>query len=172
MYPITDKSAAILRVQRYLVSALADEGVFNPIDGVYGEDTRDAVVRFQEKVGLLQTGIVDEETFSLLYRAYIAAEQENDTSDGLYPSEILKRGDTGEEVRRLNSYLFEIFQDERASFFAVVTDEFDGVSEDAVRRLQKKWNEPETGEANRPFRRRLQREVDARNQRTNRIYTA
>lgn len=173
MYHITDEGAAIMRIQRYLISALREDGFPpSPIDGVYAEDTRAAVRRFQAISGLSETGIVDEETFSLLYARHLEIEALEDTWEGAYPAEILRRGDKGEEVRRLNSYLAELFLDERAPLLSTGEDEYSGVTEESVRILQKKWNVTETGEANRPFRRRLTEEVNARNRRTNLIYTA
>lgn len=173
MYHIKDEGAAIMRIQRYLLSALAEDGIsLPPIDGIYEEDTRAAVRRFQEISGLTPTGIVNEETFVLLYDKHVAAEELADTSDGANPSEILRRGDKGEEIRRLNSYLAELFADERTPIVWDGGDDYNGVTEESVLILQRKWNERQTGEANRSFIRRLIREVDARNRRTNLIYTA
>ena len=173
MYHITDEGAAIMRIQRYLISALREDGFpSTPIDGVYAEDTRAAVRRFQAISGLIETGIVDEETFSLLYERHLEIEELEDTEGGAYPAEILRRGDKGEEVRRLNSFLAELFSDERTPLLLTGGDEYCGVTEESVRILQKKWNVTETGEANRSFRHRLTEEVEARNRKTNLINTA
>ena len=173
MYHITDKGAAIMRVQRYLICALREDGFpSSPIDGVYAEDTRAAVRRFQAISGLEETGVVNEETFSLLYERYLEIESLEDTNEGVYPTEILKRGDKGEEIRRLNSYLAELFRDEGTPLLVTGEDEYSGITEESVRILQRRWNIAQTGEADRPFRRRLHEEVNARNRRMNLIYTA
>lgn len=173
MYPISDQGAAVMRIQRYLISVLQFDGVpLPPIDGVFGEDTGVAVLYFQEKMGLSPSGIVDEETFALLYQLHLEEQELSDTSDGVYRSAILRNGDHGEEVRRLNSYLAELYADERETFLWDGGDAFTKATEEAVRTLQKKWGERETGDADRAFRRRLTREVETRNRRNNRINTA
>ena len=173
MYHIEDEGAFIIRIQRYLISALQGESIpLSPIDGVYAEDTRSAVEHFQRISGLNPTGIVNEETYTLLYERHLFSEESADACGGMYSSEILRRGDKSEEVRRLNSYLTELFADERIPLLITPDDEYSRITEQSVRALQKKWNEVETGEANRPFRRRLVQEVEARNRRTNLIYTA
>ncbi len=41
------------------------------IDGIFGEETRDAVIAFQRAYGLSPTGIVEEITWNTLYNAYL-----------------------------------------------------------------------------------------------------
>ena len=173
MYPISDQGAAVMRVQRYLISALRSDGVpLPPIDGVFAEDTGAAVLYFQEKMGLSPTGIVDDVTWAFLYQLHLEEQELSDTSDGVYRSELLRNGDQGEEVRRLNSYLAELYADEREVFLWDGGDAFTQATEEAIRTLQRKWGERETGDADRAFRRRLTQEVETRNRRNNRINTA
>ena len=113
MYHITDKQAAIREVQKYLHFA-SDRGVISAervaIDGIYGDETRNAVASFQAEKDLKETGVVDYKTFVLLYEAYLSAQsiyyaEDYFISTALFP---FKFGDTGHEVLLLNLMLEEL----------------------------------------------------------------
>jgi peptidoglycan hydrolase-like protein with peptidoglycan-binding domain len=73
MYELLDKPAAIKEVQRFLLVLSDIENSTIPrvsIDGIYGPETRDAVKEFQSVYGLRENGLVDLETFDLLYFHY------------------------------------------------------------------------------------------------------
>ncbi len=70
MYRIDDKPEAIRSVQRYLVVAGNPHILIAPT-GVYDENTRLSVEDFQSRKGLVQSGVVDYETFTLLYDDYV-----------------------------------------------------------------------------------------------------
>ncbi|MBE6655649.1 MAG: peptidoglycan-binding protein [Ruminococcaceae bacterium] len=73
IYRIDREEEAIAEVQRYL-RALSYHHASIPhvgVDGIYGEQTREAVRAFQALFALSQTGIVDQETFSRLYREFL-----------------------------------------------------------------------------------------------------
>ncbi len=62
---IGDNGQLVYMVQRYL----GNLGYEIILDGIYKEQTSEAVVKFQEKQGLLPSGIVDAITLRRLYRA-------------------------------------------------------------------------------------------------------
>lgn len=68
-YDITNSTNPTLQIQRILRKLdYAENGVAKvKPDGIYGDDTRELVTRFQEKYGLEPTGIVDKETWDLLH---------------------------------------------------------------------------------------------------------
>ena len=72
VYRIDKKEEATAELQRYLraVSYRHDRVPHVGIDGIYGEETEDAVRAFQLLFGLPVTGAVDLLTFSLLYAEY------------------------------------------------------------------------------------------------------
>ena len=79
LYRIDRKEESIAEVQRYLraVSYRYKEVPHVGIDGLYDEETRDAVRAFQLLFSLQETGIVDEVTFERLYREFSAFNQQN-----------------------------------------------------------------------------------------------
>ncbi|MBE6839324.1 MAG: spore cortex-lytic protein [Ruminococcus sp.] len=83
-----------------------------PVDitGNFGTMTEDSVKAFQKLFGLEPTGIVDEDTWNEIYRAYAgiiesvpAPSPENNIA--LYPNIVLSEGITNEYVRILQQYL-------------------------------------------------------------------
>ena len=74
IYRIDREKEAIAEVQRYLraVSYRHESIPHVGIDGIYGEETREAVRAFQILFSLLATGVADEETFSRLYKELLA----------------------------------------------------------------------------------------------------
>lgn len=89
---------------------------FNPtveapsIDGVFGEETRDAVISFQKEYGLAPTGVVDLQTWEAIYSTYqgmlatLPSGYFSDSTDP-YPGFPVRLGSRGEEVRRVQLYL-------------------------------------------------------------------
>lgn len=89
---------------------------FNPIveapviDGIFGEETQDAVISFQKEYGLSPTGVVDLQTWEAIYSAYqgmiesLPAGYFSDSTEP-YPGFPVRLGSRGEEVRRIQTYL-------------------------------------------------------------------
>jgi peptidoglycan hydrolase-like protein with peptidoglycan-binding domain len=70
VYHIDREEEAIAEVQRYL-RALSYRHESIPhvgVDGIYNDETREAVRAFQALFALLETGVADRETFERLYR--------------------------------------------------------------------------------------------------------
>ena len=72
-YRIDREEEAIAQVQTYLraISYLHAEVPHIGIDGIYGEETKEAVRAFQALYGQEPNGIVDATTFTLLYLTYL-----------------------------------------------------------------------------------------------------
>lgn len=81
-------------------------------DGIFGEETENAVRAFQRTYGLAEDGIVGIVTWDRLYNVYLGfADTLDYTSAGLalpFPGEILTEGSEGEDVRILQEYIAEI----------------------------------------------------------------
>lgn len=70
-----NEAIATRNLQRYLRQLSYDEKSITrpPIDGIFESDTRDALRAFQILKGLDPTGTADQETWELLYAAYLAS---------------------------------------------------------------------------------------------------
>lgn len=75
IYRIDREEEAVAEVQSYLraLSYRHAEIAHVGIDGIYGEETREAVRAFQLLYALEATGTVDNETFLLLYEEHLKA---------------------------------------------------------------------------------------------------
>lgn len=99
-------------VQYYLnVVALYNSAVLPPDnDGYYGQKTRESILSFEKEYGLEQDGIVDEETWNVLFSVYFGIVQSIDLSQfGFvgepFPGTFLSLGSTGENVMLLQTYI-------------------------------------------------------------------
>ena len=120
-------------------------GKIDPIDGVYGVETVEAVKTFQSIFGLRQDGIVGKETWYAIQRIYASVKKLNDlTGEGLNIDEVtpvfpafLRRGDEGGTVRAVQYTLALVayFLDEVPS--PPISGEFDAQTEEAVIAFQK-----------------------------------
>ena len=107
---------AVKSIQKYLRQINHKVGSINriPIDGIYGEDTRNGIIDFQKSNGIPETGIVDLITWGLLYSAYLKSIEKNSSSDGIYPffdtqsDYEIKIGDNNTLVQILEIILEEI----------------------------------------------------------------
>ena len=77
-YP--NEEQAIRNLQRYLRQLSYFDEDISPIviNGVWNDETRNALLEFQRKNGLSPTGTVDRETTLLLHSKYRAAKQKNE----------------------------------------------------------------------------------------------
>ncbi len=105
-----------VRVLQYLLAVV---GAYYPevpylsnIDGVFGPQTRDAVIAFQRLRGLTPDGIVGRETWNALYNTYITIYQNQQEYFGggipLYPGTNLLLGSRGDAVTQLQRMLNEL----------------------------------------------------------------
>lgn len=104
---------------RTLQYMLAVVGAYYPevpylsnIDGVFGPQTRDAVIAFQRMRGLTPDGIVGRETWNALYNTYITIYQNQQEYFGggipLYPGTNLLLGSRGDAVTQLQRMINEL----------------------------------------------------------------
>ena len=140
MYRLENKAAAVREVQRYLlIVAQKNEALPHiTVDGIYSEQTREAVIIYQELYGLRKSGTVDIITFNSLRDEadLILREKELEStviSHSLFP---LKIGSSGTDVANLNNALIELsaYYDiqapRRGSFYSKETEE-------AVKKMQR-----------------------------------
>ncbi len=153
-YRIDHKSEAVREVQTYLrtLATLYKELPVLSVDGIYGDETREAVRVFQRMTGLPQTGEADAETFALLYSMYLPVKEELDGESELLPAKAfpLRLGDSGSHIRILQSVLGEILD------LHIPTDGFFGrTTEEGVRRAEGRYLFPQTGYVSRRLWQRL-----------------
>ena len=126
-----------VRVVQYLLSYVAlFDSLVPPIavDGIYGDKTAAAVRAFQGTVGLPETGVVDEATYSALYdtyRGYIGSIPDSQFVGVArpYPGFVITEGQSNEYVTALQQYLSVISE----TFPEVPSVAVDGVFGPATR---------------------------------------
>ncbi len=152
MYDIRDKKEAVRQIQRFLISFAAAERSLPllTVDGIYGEETREAVRHFQRAQGLTETGVTDLETWQLLFAAY--EQNEANSESDLVPEAAfpLRMGDSGSTVSILQTVLEELLST------GLAADGFFGRrTEDAVRALERQYGDAPTGVVSKWLWRRL-----------------
>ena len=100
-------SAADLREQvsllQYLLSVLSQfylEIPFVTIDGVFGAQTRNAVMALQRSAGLPETGSVDERTWDVLVERFLAIDRTVLLNDDFFPFRSLSPAELQESLAR------------------------------------------------------------------------
>lgn len=142
-----------VRTLQYYLNVIA---YFNPnlslvlLDGVFGPQTRDAVIAFQNFYGLPPTGTLALPTWDMLDRIYTetVASLGEDYAGGrakLYPGFFLSEGMEGQEVRDLQSYLSFIADINTAIPKIPVTGYFGSATRNAVETFQSLFGIPVNG---------------------------
>lgn len=118
-------------------------------DGVYDEETADAVRDFQRKARLTETGVVDISTWRALVAVYlsiIAAAGENaNVPEGEYGGYVLTLGSAGQQVLRLQTYMNAIASRYCVFNYVNETGVFDAATLRAVEEFQQGFGLPVTG---------------------------
>ena len=174
MYELLDKPAAIREVQRFLhlISDSNDGKIPRiSIDGIYGEETKDAVMAFQSLNNINATGIVDLITFDALYREYKFISDDKARDDRIITDEgfPIKLGSQSEDVLIINLMLSELGKTYTEIGYVEHSKYFSKNSQNATIELQKIFLYPQTGEIDAIFYERLGKELDAL-RRLNEIY--
>ncbi len=107
------------------------------IDGSFGFETETAVRAFQSAYGLPVTGVVDEETWVVLYNAYrgillSSPEYYGETPVVLFPGYLLVFGMQGDEISLLQEYLRKLSEVYPEIPTVSVTGIFGSATRDAV----------------------------------------
>ncbi|WP_430392848.1 peptidoglycan-binding domain-containing protein [Bacillus suaedaesalsae] len=129
---IGDQGTFVEEVQRDLIRAGFNLPIYGA-DGMYGQETRRAVLNFQKKYNLMADGLVGQQTLGKLNEVLSSSKP---ITEFPLPNGILKQGDRGENVKQLQRALKEINFD---------PEYIDGIygpkTEDAVRRFQSMYAE-------------------------------
>ncbi len=148
---------AILNIQRYLRQlSYHHENIPAPaLDGIWGKETAEAVRAFQKEAGLVANGVVDEETWDALYRAYLDSVNDNSAPVPLsqFPriSEgyALREGDESFLVRLIQYALGELETIYEGFDKVAQTGVYDEATKRAVADFQERHKLPVTGEVDR-----------------------
>lgn len=148
-----NQAQAVTNLQRYL-RRLSYEGLGGnrvPIDGIFDTTTRDALMSFQQSMGLPATGVADKRTWDMLFEQYRLATEDERSAEGLYPFPArptgfaVSLGDTLLLVSLIQLLLMEL----RATYdiFEDITESgtYDEETEKAIREFQRINLLPETG---------------------------
>ncbi|MDL4839648.1 peptidoglycan-binding domain-containing protein [Aquibacillus rhizosphaerae] len=126
-----DEGSFVREIQQNLMRA----GVSLPnygADGIFGEETERAVMRFQRSYGLAVDGLVGPNTLEQLNQVLNGGSNLNDFP---LPSGIFQQGDEGPEVKQIQRALRHVNFDPKG---------IDGIygpnTEDAVRRFQSMYS--------------------------------
>ena len=123
------------------------------MDGVFGEDTENAVTVFQEIFNLTPDGIVGEATWNKMVLLYVAIRNLSElVSEGqmyvgtdLQFPESVSVGSTGPRVSSLQYFLLIISKFDQRVPSVPVTGEFGQLTFNAIKQFQSAYNLPVTG---------------------------
>ncbi|WP_328701007.1 peptidoglycan-binding domain-containing protein [Aquibacillus kalidii] len=124
---IGDEGQFVREVQRDLIRAGFSLPIYGA-DGIYGQETQRAVMRFQKRYGLTVDGLVGPQTLDKLKEVLNTSQP---LTEFTLPNGILRRGDEGAGVRQIQRAL------KRVGFDPVYIDGIYGPrTEEAVRDFQ------------------------------------
>ena len=167
MYQQTDKKSAIKEIQKYLY--VISDKKYNeipriPIDGIFDDETKAAVIKFQEIMLILPSGIVDYETFGALYEVYTSIVEDFYTNDYIFGDSNfpLEENDQNEDVRALHIMISEL-----RKTYPQITDTGSGAyfskrTGDAIEDLRELFFLPKSRKLDKPLYRRMKAEIEAR----------
>ena len=140
-------------VVQYYLRVISD---FNPKsaevtpNGVFDEETKNAVLAFQREYGLPETGEVNEETWNKLSSVYLGLIDSAESSGAgiaaeVFPGTLLNLGSSGEDVEILQTYLNTVAQVYTEIPTINVSGTFDAATENAVIIFQRIFGIPQSG---------------------------
>ncbi len=120
------------------------------IDGVFGNETLNAVLAFQRQFNLPQDGIVGRQTWYAIQDAYDAVlralpDEYRSYSAFLYPGYLITTGATGKIVEQLQTFINTIARNDPAVPSVTVDADYGPATENAVRAIQRISEIPENG---------------------------
>ncbi len=108
-------------------------------DGIFGRSTEDSVKQFQKTFGLTETGIVTPLIWNAMYQVYLNII--NSITPSLpnqgFPGTDLRRGDSGENVKLMQTYLNTISRRYNTIQPVTIDGIFGGDTENAVLEFQR-----------------------------------
>lgn len=124
-----------------------------PVDGFFGENTENSVIKFQEVFNLTPDGLVGRGTWNSIQQVYSAVKKLSElNSEGIRLDDIntryggsLSLGDTGEGVLTIQYYLSYINLYVSTVQAAAYDGEFGTATENAVKSFQRTYGLTETG---------------------------
>lgn len=148
-----DRGTEVRTLQYYL----AFLGFFNPdlpqisVDGIFGQETYDAVLTFQNKYGLKVDGIVGRSTWNALQDAYNGVlntlpPKYKSYAQLIYPGYFVTTGATGDVVRQLQRYLRVIAQNNPSVPLITVDGSYGNRTKEAVQAVQRLNGLEQTGQ--------------------------
>lgn len=133
-------------IQYYLavIATFDDEIPAVRVDGIFDDNTKDAVIAFQKKYGLTPDGIVGRDTWNRMTTVYRDTirhipQQYLSVSDEIYPGRFLEAGMTGDEVQNLQKFLKRASEKDPSIPKVNVTGTFDTATEDAVKAIEARY---------------------------------
>lgn len=146
------RGESVRTIQYYLNVIAYFNQIFNtiPMDGIFGPKTTEAVKRFQSYYGLTPDGIVGRDTWNMMQDVYISivrslSQGYQGTQAKIYPGYLLSIGQSGEDVRDLQTYLALIGRTYTDLPEIPVTGTFGEQTENAVRAFQRLFGIPVSG---------------------------
>jgi len=167
MYQQTDKKSAVKEIQKYLY--VISDKKYNeipriPIDGIFDDETKDAVIKFQEITLLAPTGTVDYVTFISLFEVYTSIMDDFYTTDYIFGDSIfpLEENDQNEDVRALHIMIGEL-----RKTYPQITDAGSGTyfskkTGDAIEELRELFSLTKSRKLDKTLYRRMNAEIRAR----------
>ena len=135
-----------VRVAQYYLSVIS---YFDPqipqviIDGIFDQNTREAVLALQQRNGLEPTGIIDRPTWNAIEAAYDTtlnslSPEALAVKSEIYPGRYLSLGISGEDVNDLQQFLQAAIARDPTLPPVSVTGTYDAATEAAVREIQRR----------------------------------
>ena len=125
-----------------LQQRLLDLGYYSgEITGFYGSKTKEAVMRFQQDMGLAADGVVGSATSTALQNPSSSSNQNAASQDTPgAPRSLVRLGDSGAQIAELQKRLTDL-----GYYNASISGSFDQATEDAVMRFQRDNGLPSDG---------------------------
>lgn len=143
-----------MRALSYFLETIAyfdkDIPYYDLIPDEFTKETEQMVIAFQNKYNLEATGVVDARVWGTLKEAYEQTiknlpHEYLSYLNEFYPGIYLSRGMTGMYVTNLQRFLYLICQNTKSIPGVIVNGEFDYLTEQSVKALQKQFNQKENG---------------------------
>ena len=155
-FPVNNTEQIAIRELQTMLRFLSRYNASIPavnVDGVFGEETENAVRAFQKLAGLPENGVVDINTWNKIVEELLISQNANFIPHPvfIFPPEItaFSPGDSFDEVIILQLMLKRLADRYDNIPLVDITGVYDPKTKEAVEKLQEIFNLPPTGEVNR-----------------------